>query len=222
MAIVTITDQEKTLSLNAYVAFNIYAAHGDPDVSMFEPMQQLQILQHRWQERALSAVADRSVGVMLHGIVEEGAWELLQAIEDGDVDEQIDAIGDIMIYSCAMCTQLRLDYMTLTNAFEVANIEEPGDAFLLMVKTFGKLAHVIGKSRQKTRGYTDDGKVREHAGAQLAAIAKCLNWMCFANGWDAYALFDTTLKNVMQRDWTKNAVTGIEDVTQLELEIPVR
>ena len=219
MATVRITPEEATRSRQAYLAFGEYAGHGEEDLSMFSTLRRLQIEQHRWQEKALSSVADRSTSVMLHGMSEEACWELPQAIEAGDQDEQCDALGDLLIYTCSACTHLRLDFSTLAQDFDVAFVKEPtSDAFVELMKTIGMFNHVIGKHRQKTRGYDDMDKVREDAGAVIARLCSVVQWMCYANDWDTKVMFEETLNKVMKRDWTKNALTGESPQTTLPLE----
>lgn len=219
MGTIKITDEEKRISHEAYVAFNEYATiDGGADISAMPQLRRLQIDQHRWQARAMRPDSDQSFSVMVHGMTEEGSWELIDAIETANHDEQVDSIGDLIVYSLAVCTSLRLDFHTLARNFDSAYLEQQNDALISMVKCLGMLNHIAGKEKQHTRGYDDVAKVREHAGAVMQRLCAAVHWMCFANDWDATVVLDSTLQRVMQRNWNVNQTTG--DVSaQTTLEV---
>lgn len=215
MAIVQITDQEQTISDEALQAFDTYAGIKlEDDISDYPPLRKMQIEHHRWQVTKLSNSADTSLAVMALGVVEEACWEMPMAVEADARDEQYDTLGDILIYTCAACTDLRIDFMVLSKNFDPVHLVQPEglDGLMNLYKGVGMLAHVVGKTRQLTRGYdrTIVGivKTRIHAGAAIQRICSAVQWMCFANDWDASVLFQEVLTRVMKRDWTKNAMNG--------------
>jgi NTP pyrophosphatase (non-canonical NTP hydrolase) len=211
MATLQITEEEKQLSQKAYEQFDTYAGvTADADISGMFCLQQLQIEHHRWQAKALPDNADASLTVMTLGIVEEAAWELVEAVERGDRDEQYDTIGDILVYTVAACTNLRLDFATLARYFDPKTLQQPdsGEGLLELFKAVGKLCHVVGKERQKTRGYDEVAKVREHAGAAISRICGAVHWLAFANDWEVALLFEDVLTRVMKRDWKANKING--------------
>lgn len=211
MATISINADEQELVNKSLMEFALYAhVDSDFDVSKFPTLRRLQIEHHRWQVNKLGANADRSLAVMALGIVEESCWELPVAVEADARDEVFDTLGDILVYTCAACTDLRLDFMVLTRDFEPDHLAmaQGLEGWMNLYKGIGMLAHVVGKNRQGTRGYDDLNKVRMHAGAAVSRICASVHWLCFSNDWDATVLFEEVLSKVMQRDWTKNAVSG--------------
>jgi len=222
MGTIQISDIEKKLVQKAYEQFDTYAGvKREDDISKMPLLQRLQIEHHRWQVNAMSEIADTSAAVMALGIVEEACWELVTAVESGDRDEQFDTLGDILVYACAASTQLRLDFGTLAHHFSSIHLIQPetGEGLLELMKAVGMFAHVIGKARQKTRGYDEIAKVREDGGGALSRICSAVHWLAFANDWDVMCLFEDVLTRVMKRDWKANKING--DVsTQTSLPIP--
>lgn len=219
MATITITMEEAALVGIAQDEFGKYAAVGlEFDVSVLPPLRRMQVEHHRWQVTKLTNKADRSTAVMVLGIVEEACWEMFAAVEADDRDEVYDTLGDILIYTCAVCTDLRLDFMTLAKDFDPGNLEQPAglDGVLNLFKPIGMLAHVIGKHRQLTRGYDSPTKMRLHGGAAISRICAAVQWLAFSNDWEPSVLFQDVLGRVMKRDWTKNTLTG--DVAVIEPE----
>lgn len=222
MGTIQISDDERTLAQKAYEQFDTYAGvKKEDDLSEMPRLQQLQIQHHRWQARALAENADTSLSTMTLGVVEEACWELIEAVEQGNEEEQVDTIGDILVYTCAACTLLRLDFGTLARQFDPTLIELPenSEGLLRLVKAIGQLAHVVGKTQQKTRGYDEIAKVREHGGAVISRICAAVHWLAFANDWEVSVLFESVLLRVMQRDWTKNKITGDVDGAQAALPL---
>lgn len=211
MATISITEEERNLVGKARLEFELYAhVDADFDVSSMPALRRLQVEHHRWQAQKLGVRADTSLAVMTLGIVEEACWELPVAVESDASDEVYDTLGDVLVYTCAACTDLRLDFLTLARNFDANNIEQPQglDGLMNLFKGVGMLAHVVGKNRQLTRGYDDINKVREHGGAAIARICSAIQWLAFSNDWEASVVFEKVLNRVMKRDWTKNANTG--------------
>lgn len=182
-------------------------------------VRKLQIQHRDWQMKAFSAEAtsrEHHLSTMVHGITEEGCWELLDAIELADVDDQIDAIGDILIYACAIATELGLDFAAITQEMDVGFVTEPaGDPTISLMRAIGKLNHIVGKQRQKTRGFDDFAKVRVVGGVVLTRVYRIVQWMAYCNDWDLRNLFKVVLTKVMERDWVVNKLEG----TQGELAV---
>jgi hypothetical protein len=211
MATIQIKDEEEALVNRALMEFAMYGhIEGDVDVSNFPPLRRMQVEHHRWQANKLGALADTSLAVMSLGIVEEACWELPVAVESDERDEIYDTLGDILIYTLAVCTDLRLDFLVLARDFDPNNIESPQgfDGFMNLFKAIGMLAHVVGKNRQRTRGYDDIDKVRKHAGASVARLCSAVHWLAFNNDWEPSVLMQDVLSRVMKRDWTKNSLDG--------------
>jgi len=211
MATIKINASETELVSKALMEFALYA-HVDSsfDVSSFPPLRRLQIEHHRWQSEKLSLNADRSLAVMNLGIVEEACWELPVAVEEDSRDEIFDTLGDILIYTMACCTDLRLDFMTLARDFDAGELQmvQGLEGWMNLYKGIGMLAHVVGKNRQRTRGYDDLEKCRMHGGAAIARICSAVHWLCFSNDWEPSVLLQEVASKVMQRDWTKNSTSG--------------
>ncbi len=211
MATIQIEANEQELASKSLMEFALYA-HVDInfDVSKFPALRRLQIEHHRWQVNKLDTRADRSLAVMALGIVEEACWELPVAVEADSRDEIFDTLGDILIYTMAVCTDLRLDFMVLARDFDPDQLEQPQglEGWMNLYKGIGMLAHVVGKNRQGTRGYDDLDKCRIHGGAAVARICKAVHWLCFSNDWEPSVLLQEVASKVMQRDWTKNAMSG--------------
>lgn len=211
MATIQIDADETALANKSLMEFAQYA-HVDSrfDVSSFPPLRRLQIEHHRWQSTKLDQRADRSLAVMALGIVEEACWELPVAVEGAISDETFDTLGDILVYTMAVCTDLRLDFMVLARDFDPNGLQQPQglDGLMNLYKGIGMLAHVVGKNRQHTRGYDNMDKVRVHAGAAVARVCSAVHWLCFSNDWEPSILLQEVLSKVMQRDWTKNTLSG--------------
>lgn len=211
MGTIQITEEEKQLAHQAYMVFNTYAAMGKSDsLDALGRFQRLQVTHHRWQASSLPDTADTSLSTMVHGMTEEACWELPDAIEAGDEAEQLDAIGDLLVYTCAVCTNLRLDFGTLACDFDFASVMPPtGEPLVELYKTLGKMNHIIGKTKQKTRGYHEVAQTRLHAAAVISQMCKLVLWMTYAQEWDAAEIFENTLTEVMRRNWRVNALTGV-------------
>ena len=223
MATIQISDERKALAQKAADMFNTYAGENATAevverIFASDRIRALQIKHAIWQATAMPVDADTSLSTMVHGLTEEAAWELLEAIEQGAADDQVDSLGDIVVYSCAVCTLLRLDFQTLCNGFDVALLVQPvGDPTIELMKSLGRLNHIIGKHRQRTRGYDDIEQVRSHVGAVIADIAVLVLWMAYCNDWDLTDIFSKVLTAVMQRNWVKHKLTGLlEELPKVE------
>ncbi len=211
MATIQISDSESETVGKSLLEFAVYA-HVDStfDASTMPTLRRLQVEHCRWQSTKMDPTSDRSLAVMNLGIVEEACWELPLAVELDSRDEVFDTLGDILVYTMAVCTDLRLDFQVLCRNFEPDHLEQPQglDGWMNLYKGIGMLAHVVGKNRQRTRGYDDLDKVRMHAGAAVMRICAAVHWLCFSNDWEATVLLQEVLSKVMQRDWTKNSMSG--------------
>lgn len=211
MGTIQTTEAERARVKNANATFDTYAGTGpDEDISMMPVLQTLQVEHTRWQAAQFNG--PQPLIVMVAGISEEACWELPVAVEADNRDEVYDSIGDILIYTCAACTTLRLDFSTIAQDFDPSLIQMPdGDGFagwMNLFKAVGMASHVVGKEAQKTRGYDDIAKVREDCGVALSRVCAAVHWLAFNNDWDAGVLFQDVLHRVMKRDWTKNKLTG--------------
>lgn len=215
MATIQITDGERELVGKSLMEFAIYAGifSSSADLDAFPPLRRLQIEHCAWQAEKLSNTADQSLAVMVLGIIEEACWELPECVEADDRDEVYDTLGDILIYTIAACTDLRLDFMALARDFEPDHLEQPQGlaGWMNLYKSIGMLAHVVGKNRQLTRGYDNMDKVREHAGGAIIRICAAVHWLAFSNDWEPSVLVQDVFSRVKNRDWTKNKISG--DIT---------
>lgn len=172
-------------------------------------LSELQIDHARWQAEKFADNADLSLSIMALGIVEEANYELVTAVESGSSDNSYDSIGDILIYTCAACTKLKLSFFEISRGFSPAFLECPeGDPLIALFKAIGSFCRVAGKSKDLTRGFDDFEKVRLYGAATLFRICKVLQWLMFNNDWEGTVLFEEVLTDVMKRNWRNNAITG--------------
>ena len=225
MVAIEVTEEERQLVEKSLTEFALFAGvSATTDISSYPTLRRLQIEHCRWQATKLDAKADCSLAVLCLGIVEEACWELPVAIEGEQGEEAFDALGDVLIFTCGVCTELRLDFATLSRDFDASNIVEVRglDGIMNLYKAIGKLAHVVVHHRQFRRGYGDIDKTRMDAGVAIASICSAVHWLAFSNDWDASVLFEQVLTGMMaKRDWSKNSINGEESVSGESEETPI-
>jgi hypothetical protein len=200
--------EEKRMSTeiwkSAHETFEEYAAMDVPHLPA-DPMSALQVRLHRWQ---VANFGWQPSWAMVLGIAEEA---LDETQESSNVDELIDAIGDALIYTTQLCTDLRLDFGVLLREAKIRSpiIPVPNATGIgVMASAIGKIARAILKSEQGIRGFNDSDRIRAVvADALVGMLLWCLcrlskPWMDVE---DAYRI---TAEHVMTRNWRADPVTG--------------
>lgn len=222
MVSIAATDDERNLVALSLVEFASYAGVDSTfDLKSLPTIRRLQVEHCRWQGIKLDPRADCSLSVLSLGIVEEACWELPVAIETENGEEVFDALGDVLIFTCGVCTELRLDFMTLSRNFDADHLTPVDglDGIMNLFKAIGMLAHVVVHHRQLRRGYESIDQTRLDAGAAIARLCSAVHWLAFSNDWDAATLFQGVIEPMMaKRDWFVNAQTG-EPVVKTPLNV---
>ena len=133
--------------------FNTFAGLDAPELPGGE-LDAIQVRLHRWQIDKFGYQASERMAL---GIIEECG-----ELDDADTTaDELDALGDICVYSSQLLTHSRL---ALSVAIRIAEETRFGPTLL---SSAGKLAHTVLKRLQKIRGMDDDQKYR-------AAIFDCV------------------------------------------------
>lgn len=136
--------KERTASEKACAVFGEYAAMDAPDLPD-NRLDAIQVRLCRWQ---VNKFGSQPFERMALGIIEE-LGELQDANEAGWTGLQLDAVGDICVYTSQLLTHHRLSLSsTFAYALEVKNPP-------LMLSAAGKLSHVVLKRLQRIRGMQD-------------------------------------------------------------------
>lgn len=179
-----LTDEQYQL---ARERFEDYAGMDAPQLPA-DPWAARQVELARWQARNFGTPSDADITL---GIVEEiGEWI---ETSTGSVEE-IDAIGDVLIYCCQLATSNRLDFRTLIEATKA----RPDITIHV-----GRLAHAVLKTHQGIRGFDDRDFSRRRIANALTGIAASFNADC-----DTRGAFFSISAEVLKRDWTANKLTG--------------
>lgn len=172
---------------------------GCPRVAGFDAMTCLQIDLLRWERKNFGLQPSYTSAL---GVIEE-VGELEDAQDDED--EWADAIGDIMIYACNLCSKNALDFGTM---MQVAYDARPAPMVGILGK-LGKLAHVVLKADQGIRHYADRDVARRDIGIVLYRVVSSVVRYATMCGHDPREIMAEVAREVMKREWWANPGMGV-------------
>lgn len=145
----------------ALSAFDLWAGIAAPHLPE-NPIDAMQVRLARWQEELFSGV-NHDDSIMALGVIEE----LGEAFDhDAEAEDAVDALGDVMVYAAQLCTRNRLamsSIVALANLYITEHLCHQSP-----IAIAGRLAHVVGKHEQRTRGL---GPVNAYRPALVDALA---------------------------------------------------
>ena len=195
----TATSKEMLVSKCMVARYQYWRAlDGCPRKAGFPEIRCLQIDLMRWERKNFGLAASYTSAL---GIVEE-VGELEDAQDDED--EWTDAIGDILIYACNLCSKNGLDFDTI---LEISLEERPWKMRGMLGK-LGLLAHVTLKADQGIRGYDDRDVARRDLGIVLYRVISSVVRYALLCGHDAKEIFVEVSAKVMKRDWGADSRLG--------------
>ncbi len=145
----------------ARFAFNEWATIDHPHVPP-DMTDATQVLLARWQASRFATVptSDAIIGL---GVIEE-LGEVFD--DDAEPTDAVDGLGDVQVYAAQLCTANRLairPVIALAALYRRTGVYLPNP-----IAIAGRLAHVIGKNAQNTRGL---GPVEAYRPALVDALA---------------------------------------------------
>jgi NTP pyrophosphatase (non-canonical NTP hydrolase) len=143
---------------------------------------------------------DRESWQPVLGIIEE-MGELDKALYEGDREEILDSIADVMIYMADYCSAMGFDVE------EQWRLRRQNHNYSLM-EWAGQLAHYHLKMQQGIRGDTRQHRIDIQIVLQI--LVGVVDAYAVAQGTTAETLAFDTWQKVKQRDWKKYPRTGVE------------
>jgi len=158
---------------------------------MFVPSNQIEAIQVI--QRQVRASSDDPTACIVLGIIEEANYELLSAMDTGDISRVDNALAHIMIDLCLVCTNLQLDFWTIASEFNPNAIIMPegGDGFIALLKVVGLLAHITMKFEIEMDAIYEPKKLmnyKEQFGAVISRICSAVHWLAYSNDRDVVEL----------------------------------
>lgn len=133
------------------------------------------------------------------GVIEE-VGELLAAISDGDKDGIIDAVGDIMVYLCQLCSKSRLDFASIVSSPESCPNQDTNSMYMMM--------HVVLKREQRIRGYDDRDTYDRDIAICVSGIIGYVKYLTSGYDLQHKKIFFKVATEVMCRNWRENKHDG--------------
>lgn len=136
------------------------------------------------------------------GAVEE-IGELLDAIEYGTKEEVVDAVGDIMVYLCQLCSKSRLDFASIIDSTESDSYLDLDGMYTMM--------HVVLKREQGIRGYDDRDTYDRDIAICVYRIMGHIKHLTSEYSLEYKTVFFNVATEVMRRNWRENKRDGSAD-----------
>jgi len=143
----------------------------------------------------------------------------------GALEHIFDAIGDILIYSCQLASNLQLDFSTILREGEglkqkaakntSEDLAELGWALLGLTAATGRIQHATLKNKQKLRGYDNELKYKTEVLDGMVQIARFCTQISEQLNEKVFTVFFQVSERVMRRDWKKNSLTGGEGTPEV-------
>ncbi len=200
----TTTAEELQAAESAIAAYSEWRSlEGCPQDAGLSAMACLQVYLMRWERRNFGLQPPWASAL---GIVEEFG-ELMDAINEVSTEGAQDAIGDILVFACGLCSKIGIDFgVTLSLAVHWAS----GQPTILGQATSaaGWLAHVTLKTSQKIRGYQDPAAAKRDSAIAIGRVVRAVVCMAAADGFDARETFIEVAGMVLRRDWVEDSERG--------------
>jgi len=175
---------------NQWATFGGNTWEHSPGLSLVQAMQ-IELM--RW-ERNNFGLQPPWTGLL--GIFEE-LGELDEAI---DFDDQVDAVGDVLVFASNLLVKYRLGIAPIMGNLKDAPELDP----IYMLESMGWASHVMLKSEQKIRGYDDVETIRRDIAVSVYRLLRYLVGTCDDIGIDLQGTYLKIGAKVLGRDWKSN------------------